>query len=192
MINTEATCTALQLAGSQFAVYPATAVEAVPDPTVDAPQGSQAQRIWRLEIIHTDGDCRVAMADTCVVITATDPGLRFVDPGSAARANYISYWAHPENPAPDDPPWEPMADGTRTPGPAVCIVAQTLPAEIGVGAGAGYLHYLPDRPSDGWTVGVGAWHENGPDALTGAQLSVIVSARPDWSGSTAAVAVVAP
>ena len=70
----------------------------------------------------------------------------------------------------------------------VILLGQTLPGQIvkrpDLGAGGGCLHHGPDRPSDGWTVGVGVVHPAGRQALIGQPFTVSVSARPFWSSST--------
>ncbi|MEP7089113.1 MAG: hypothetical protein ABI776_03305 [Nocardioidaceae bacterium] len=187
-MTTADSCSALHHARRTFAEFLGTAVVVLPDMPVEPPAGSAAQRILRFEIVHKDVGCPIAMADACVVLVAPDPAVRFVAPDASSRENYVSYWER----AALKQTWQPMSDRSVTPAPEVCVVAQTLPAELGAGRGAGYLHVLPHRPDDGWTVTVGVRHKGGVAALTNLAITITVSARPDWTPRTPDLEIVVP
>jgi hypothetical protein len=108
------------------------------------------------------------------------------------KLNYVSYFHRESAPTPTDHGWRPLSDGETSHTPEVCVLGQTLPDEIGVAAGAGYLHYMPDRPGDGWTIDVGVRHRDGVAALSDLALAVTVSARPDWTPRTTEQTVFIP
>lgn len=184
MTITTATCLTLAQAQTDYAHYLNDAIHLTAGPLLEPPPGSAASVIARFEIIHADAQCDVVVADACVHISTDDPDVRFVAPEPPAADNYVSYW-HRESPATQGHPgWGPLPAGQKSDTNEVRMLGQTIPNQIAPESGAGYLHHLPNRPGDGWTVSVGLYHKDGASALAGMSLDVTVSARPDWTPET--------
>lgn len=194
MTITQATCSQLDQCSKDYETYVEGAIGMVAGPRIDPGPETTAQQILQFEVLHTEPVCRIVMADACVILIAkNDLDIRFVAPTTEMAVNYVSYW-HREAPAsPGDPGLRPLADSQTTNSAEVAILGQTLPDELAVAGGEGYLHYVEDvRPGDGWTIRVGVWHPNGVGSLSDLELGVTVSARPDWTPSTAEATVLIP
>ena len=185
MIIDQALCSALSQAELDHESYVQQAIRVDVGPLVSPLPGSAASGVIRFEIIHRDDVCQRVLADACVLVVSQDDDIRFVAPETAAADNYVSYWHLEAEPRAGQPGWAVLAPGQSSRTNQVRLLGQTLPAEVAPEGGAGYLHYQPARPDDGWTVSVGVYSPGGFEALAGQTFNVSVSARPDWNPSTA-------
>ncbi len=192
----EQLCTSLDQLSARYDTYVPQAVLVAVGPWVDAPAGSAASAVLSLEILHRDAVCQTPLADACVHVVSRDDDVRFVAPGVGAADNFVSCWHREHEPSPQSSGWAPASPGQTSRNHEVLLLGQTLPNAIAdfpeSGAGAGYLHYQPDRPTDGWTVRIGVLHPRGPQGLKGQAFEIAVAVRPYWSSTTAFQLVTAP
>ena len=184
-----ALCTRLAQAADDHGTFVQGAVAVGGAQALEPLPGSKASVVMRFEVLHQDARCGQDLADACVLIVADDPDTRFVAPDDAAADNYVSYWQERVPPTAGIPGWDLLSGGQVSRTGRVRILAQTLPAQIAVPGGAGYLHHDPHRPGDGWTVTVGVLVPAGAASRT---FQVSVSARPDWSRETGPMPISLP
>jgi hypothetical protein len=179
------TCATLAQASMAFKSYVPAAI-VVAGPFLETSPDPAASTILRFEIIHNDSICRIPLADACVHICAQHHAARFV---ATDAYNYVSYWHRESRPTPANSGWAPLSIGQRSHSHEVLILGQTLPSAIAPEGGAGYLHYVPKRKGDGWSVRVGL-ATDGTDPDTEMGFHVAVTARPAWNTPLQAVPLI--